>query len=44
MSKEPLIKFYGIFDNFSLTYEIAKFWMIKLRLDVSDVIHANERI
>ena len=28
--------------HFSWTYEIAKFWMIKLCLDASDVIHAND--
>ena len=31
-----------VFDNFSSTYEVAKFWIIKLCLDISEVIHANE--
>ena len=30
------------FDHFSRTYEVAKFRIIKLYLDVSDVTHANE--
>ena len=43
MEKTPsIIKFYGIFDNFSQTCEVAKSWTIKLYLCVSDVIHANE--
>ena len=42
MKKEPSTKFYGIFDYFWQTYEITKFWTIKLCLDVSDVIHVNE--
>ena len=42
MEKEHFTHFYGRFDNFSWTYEVAKFWMIKLCLDVSDVIHKNK--
>ena len=49
MEKEPFTQFYGhfdhfngYFDDFSLTYEVAKFCTIRLYLDVSDVIHANE--
>ena len=30
------------FDHFSRTCEVKKFWMIKLYLEVSDVIHANK--
>ena len=30
------------FCPFSQTYEFAKFWIIKLYLDISDVIHGNE--
>ena len=41
IEKKP-IKFYGVFDHFSWTYEVAKFWTIKLYLDVRGVIHANE--
>ena len=40
--KEPFTKFYVCFDHFSWTYEVAKFLMIKLCLDVIDVIHVNE--
>ena len=42
MEKNPLINFYGAFDHFSWTYEVAMFWMIKLYLNEIDVIHANE--
>ena len=42
MEKELFTPFYGRFDQFSWTYEVVKFWMIKLCLDVRDVIHANE--
>ena len=42
IEKKPPIKLYVVFVHFSLTFEIAKFWMIKLYLDVSDVIHTNE--
>ena len=40
--KKPPIKCYGVFNHSLQTYEVAKFWMIKLCLDVSNVIHANE--
>ena len=40
--KKTPIKFYGAFDHFSRTYEVAKFQTIKLYLDVSDVVHAIE--
>ena len=42
MEKKTPIKFYGAFDHFSQTYEVPKFRTIKLYLDVSDVVHANE--
>ena len=42
MEKKPSLKFYGVFDHFSQTYEIAKFWIIKLYFDVSDVMQGNE--
>ena len=29
MEKKP-IKFYGVFDHFPWTYQVAKLWMIKL--------------
>ena len=35
-------KVYSVFDHFYELYEVAKFRMVKLYLDVSDVIHANE--
>ena len=36
--------FYGeIFDHFSQTCEVAKFWIIELYLYESDVKHANEQ-
>ena len=43
-------KFYGwknsevlwCFDHFTWTFEVAKLWMIKLYLVVSDIIHTNE--
>ena len=41
MKKNPS-KFNGVFDHFSQIYEVTKFQMIKLCLDVSDVIHTNE--
>ena len=42
MKKEPKTKFYGVFEHFSQTHEITKFWMIKLCFNVSDVTHVNE--
>ena len=43
MEKKPPIKFYGVFDHFSRTYEVAKFWMIELYLNVSDIMNANSQ-
>ena len=44
MKKTPLIiKFYGVFDHFSQTCEVAKSWTITLYLCVSDIIHVNEQ-
>ena len=42
IEKKPLIKFYGAFEHFSRTYEVVMFLIIKLCLDLKDVIHANE--
>ena len=42
MGKKPPIKFYGIFDQFLRTYEVSKFWMINLYLNLSDIMHTNE--
>lgn len=42
MEKEPPTNIYGVLDHFSRTSEVAKFWIVKLHLNVSDVIHANE--
>ena len=42
VKKKPCTKFYGVSDHFSPTYEVTNFWMIKLCLNVSDVIHTNE--
>ena len=42
IEKSPPIKFYGILDHFSQTYEVAKFYVIKLYLYVSNVINVNE--
>ena len=39
----PTIKFYSIFHHLSRNREAAKFWIIKLYLNVNDVIHANEQ-
>ena len=44
MQKKRPIKFCGVSDHFLRTYEVEKFWMIKLYLGVSDVIYANEYI
>ena len=35
VEKERFIQFYGPFDHFSWTYEVAKFSMIKLYLEVT---------
>ena len=40
--KNPPIRFYGVFVYFLRPYEVAKFWMIELYLDVSVVIRANK--
>ena len=40
--KSLLYSFMVFSDHFSRTYEVAKFWVIKLYLDVSDVIHVTE--
>ena len=42
MEKKPPIKFYGVFVHCLRAHEVVKFGMIKLYLDVSDVIDANE--
>ena len=42
-SPPPIIKFYGVFNHFSRTCEVAKSWTIKLYHCISDVIHANEQ-
>ena len=36
------MKFYVVFDHLSQTYEVTKFWIIKLYLDISDIRQANE--
>ena len=54
MEKEPFTQFYGHFDDFDghfeyflWTFEVAKFFMIKLYLDVGDaytqrhILYAN---
>ena len=38
MEEKASSKFYGVFDHFLQIYEVTKFQMIKLRLDVSDVM------
>ena len=40
MKKEPFTQFYGRFDHLPWTYEVAKIWMITLRLDVIGLMHA----
>lgn len=42
MVNESLTKLYGVFDNFSESYQVTKIWMIKQCLSVSDVIHGNK--
>ena len=44
MEKKPPIYLYGVFDHFSRTNEVAKFSMIKLYLNVSDVVYVNEQV
>ena len=41
IEKEPPIKFCGVCDHFSRTFEVAKFRMIQLYLDVSDEHNAR---
>ena len=38
MENELSTKLNSVFDHFSRTYKVTKFWMIKLCLDVSDVL------
>ena len=33
VEKEPFTQFYGLFDHFSWTYKVAKFWMTKQLLE-----------
>ena len=40
MEKKP-IKFYGVSLHFSRIYEVAKFWMVKLYLDVTSYTQTN---
>ena len=42
IKKEPNTKFQSFFDHFLRTYEVIKFWMVRLCLDASDVMYANE--
>ena len=42
MEENSPIKFYGVLLHFSGTYEVAKFWMVKLYPHGIDVIHANK--
>lgn len=42
MEKEPSTNFYGVFNHFSQTYDGTKVSMVKMCLDVSDVVHANK--
>ena len=42
IKKEPNTKFQSVFDHFLQTYEVMKFWMVRLCLDPSDVMYANE--
>ena len=39
----PIIKFYGVSDHFSRTWEVARFLTIKLYLYVSNVLRENEQ-
>ena len=39
--KNP-IKFYDFFAYSLRTYEVLKFWLIKLYFDLNDIIHANK--
>ena len=42
MKNEFSKKLYCVYDHFTGTYRDAKFWIIKLWLDVSDAISVNE--
>ena len=42
IEKKSLIKFYDVCYHFSWTYKVAKFWMIKLYLNISVVIQTNQ--
>ena len=37
-----LSKFYGVYHHVSRADKVTKFWMIKLCLEVTDIIHTNE--
>ena len=39
---KPFTQIYGCFGYLLWTYKVVKFWLVKLWLSVSDVIHANE--
>ena len=41
LEEEPSSEFFGVFDYFSLSYEITKYWMVRVCLNVSDIIPAN---
>ena len=43
VKKKTSVKSNGLFVHLSWAYEVAKFWVFKLHLDVSDIIHANEQ-
>ena len=40
--EEPMSKFYGVCHHVSRADKVTKFWMIKLCLEVTDIIHTNE--
>ena len=42
MEKKPFVKSCGVFDHFSQVYQVLKFLMIKMYLDVKDIMHPNE--
>ena len=41
MEKQPPMKFYCIFAHLSQACEVTKFLMIKIKLEVGDVIHVE---
>ena len=43
MKKTPIIKFYGVYDHFKQTFEVAKSWTIKLYHCIGDFILAIEQ-